>query len=319
MKKIFTTIILIIFFATGFSQITDVEKKLKTIKTDTADGWKKGGTITLNLTQVSLSNWSAGGQNTISANGLINLFATYKKEKGVWENYLDIGYGSIKQSENQKWWKSDDKIDLTSKYGQKAFSNFYYAALLNFKTQMDAGYKYPDDSTKISDLLAPGYLVAAIGMDYKPNDNLTAFFAPITGKTTYVNDLELADAGAYGVEPAVYDTAGNMLSRGKTHRNEFGGYIRLFYKLDVMKNVNLTTKLDLFSNYLENPQNIDVSWEVLVSMKINKYISATITTHLLYDDDTDIAIETDAAGKPIKVGPRTQFKEVLGVGFSYKF
>jgi hypothetical protein len=102
-------------------------------------------------------------------------------------------------------------------------------------------------------------------------------------------------------------------------RYEFGGYVRLFFKKDLMKNVNLQTKLDLFSNYLHNPQNIDINWEVLISMKVNKYITATINTQLLYDDDVMIAVDENGDGTPDSSGPRTQFKEVIGVGFSYKF
>lgn len=319
MKKILTTIMLACCLTTGFSQITEAEDNLKTQTSDTTDGWKRGGTIAINLTQVSLTNWVAGGQNFISANGLLSLFANYKKGKSIWENYLDIGYGTTKQGKNANWWKTDDKIDFTSKYGQKAFSNWYYAGLLNFKTQMTAGYNYPDDSTKISDLFAPGYLLGAIGLDYKPSDNFTVFIAPVSAKITFVNDQTLANAGAFGVEPAIYDTVENLLTSGKNIRSEFGGYIRLFYKKDMMENIGLQTKLDLFSNYLENPQNIDVSWEVLISMKVNKYISATLSTHLLYDHDIDIAVDTNNDGITDKVGPRTQFKEMLGVGFSYKF
>ena len=319
MKKTLTTIMLVCFLGTGFSQTIEAEKDLKTQASDTIDGWKGGGTIAINLTQVSLTNWAAGGQNSVSANGLLSLFANYKKGKSMWENYLDIGYGSIKQGKDANWWKTDDKIDFTSKYGQKAFSNWYYAGLLNFKTQMTEGYNYPDDSTKISGLLSPGYLLGAIGLDYKPSDNFTAFFAVFTAKVTFVNDQTLADAGAFGVDPATYDLAGNLLTAGKNVRSEFGGYIRLFYKKDLMENIGLQTKLDLFSNYLETPQNIDISWEVLISMKINKYISATLSTHLLYDNDIDIAVDTNNDGITDKVGPRTQFKEVFGVGFSYKF
>ncbi len=292
---------------------------MKKQKTDTIEGWKKGGTVSLNLSQVSLNNWSAGGQNSISTNGLISLFANRKKGSGLWENNLDIGYGTIKQGENKNWWKTDDKIDFISKYGQKASKKWYYAGLINFKTQMTEGFNYPDDSTKISDFLSPAYLLVAVGMDYKPSDNLTAFISPLTAKTTFVNDQSLADAGAFGMESVTYDTSGNMLTSGKNIRKEIGGYLRVFYKHDIMKNISFQTKIDLFSNYIENPQNIDVSWEVLLSMKVNKYISATISTHLLYDDDIDITLEADNAGKPLKVGTRTQFKEVLAVGFSYKF
>jgi len=319
MKTAFLIIIITISL-TGFSQTDEVEKDLKTQSANNAEGWKTGGTFSISLSQVSFTNWAAGGQNSISVNGLVNLFANYKKGNSNWENYLDIGYGSLKQGKKANWWKTDDKIDFTSKYGQKAFSNWYYAALINFKTQLAEGYNYPDYSTLISDLLAPGYLLGAIGMDYNKSDNFTAFIAPVTSKITIVKNQLLADAGAFGVEPAIIDTVtGNQLESGKTIKSEFGGYIRLFYKKDLMENISLQTKLDLFSNYLNNPQNIDISWELLIFMKINKYISATISTHLLYDDDIDIGVDSDNDGNIDKKGPRTQFKEVIGVGFSYKF
>lgn len=298
------------------AQVTDAEADLKKQKEDSVHGWKTGGTVSVNLSQTALKNWAAGGQNSVAVNGLLNLFATYKKGSGVWENYLDLGYGTIKQGDNSDWWKSDDKIDFTSKYGQKAFSDWYYAGLLNFKSQFTAGYNYPDDSTEISNFLAPGYVLGAIGMDYKPSDNFTAFVAPLTSKFTIVNNQDFANVGAFGVEPAVLDTAGNVVTEGKKLRAEVGGYVRLFYKRNLMENIDFQTKLDLFSNYMDNPQNIDVNWEVLISMKVNKYISATITTQLIYDHDVDIAYDEN---DPSKIGPRTQFKEVLGVGFSYKF
>lgn len=310
-------------FSTGalFGQITDkeFEKKLKEHPKDTVDGWKMGGTVAVNLTQVSLTNWSAGGQNSIAASGLLNLFAHYKKASALWENYLDVGYGSTKSGKNTNWWKSDDKIDYTSKFGQKAFSQFYYALLLNFKTQMTRGFNYPDDSNKISDLLAPGYLLGAMGLDLVAGDGFTAFIAPLTAKITFVRDEQLADAGAFGVEQAVYNDAGALISHGEQSREEVGGYLRVFYKLPLMKNVTLQTKADLFTNYINNPQNIDVNWETLLSMKVNEFISATLQMHLLYDDDIDIAVDNDGDGKVDRNGPATQFKEVLGIGFSYKF
>jgi hypothetical protein len=209
--------------------------------------------------------------------------------------------------------KTDDKIDILSKYGQEAFKNFYYAVLMNFKTQMTTGYNYPTDSTrtKISNLLAPGYFVGAVGMDYKPNAYLSVFAAPLTGKVTIVNDKLLSDAGAFGVDP------------GKTVKSEFGGYIRVLFtkndfKKEFMKNVTLTTKLDLFSNYLENPQNIVVNWESLVALKINKYINVNVNTHLIYDDKVKIGKDTNNDGV-LELAPRVQFKELLAVGVSFKF
>ena len=211
---------------------------------------------------------------------MLSIYAHLKNKESIWGNYLEVGYGSIKQGENSDWTKTDDKIDFTSKYGKKAFSNWYYAALLNFKTQMTAGYNYPDTEVKISDFLAPAYVLGAVGFDYKPKHaTLTAFIAPFTSKTTIVNNQMLSESGAYGIK------------KGKNSLNEFGGYIRLFYKSELLTNIELQSKLDLFSNYVNKPQAIDVSWEVLITMKVNKYISATINTHLLYDDAFKNTIE----------------------------
>ena len=261
--------------------------------------WKKGGIGTLTFSQVSLYQWSAGGENSFSGNGLLNLFAKYKKDNNSWDNTLDLGYGILRQGSLTK--KSDDRIDFTSLYGRKASEKWNYSAMLGFKTQFMPGYNYPDDSTVISNAFAPAYVTLSLGMAYKPNDNFSLFLSPATGKMTIVLDDELSALGAFGVD------------EDKKFRSEFGGFIKAVYNKTVMKNVDFTTKLDLFSNYFHNPGNIDVNWEVLVSMKINKYLAATINTLVLYDDDVDVPREDKLPG------PGIQVKEVIGLGFSYKF
>ncbi|MBK8874102.1 MAG: DUF3078 domain-containing protein [Bacteroidetes bacterium] len=280
--------------------------------------WKTGGIIGLNFTQVSLSNWAAGGQNSISGIALFNYYANYNKGKNIWDNSIDLGYG-LTQNGDADPIKSEDKIDLATKYGRYAFKHWYYSALLGFKSQFTPGYNYPDDSTKISNFMATAYITLALGMDYKPNDNFSVMIAPVTGRIIIVNDQDLADAGAYGVDPAEYNELFEKVKDGEKMRTEFGASIRALYKKDIIENVNLQTKLELFSNYLEDPQNIDVNWEVLISMKVNKYITATLATQLIYDDNTIIAVDNNSDGIIDEAGPRTQFKEVLGVGFSYKF
>ena len=130
---------------------------------------------------------------------------------------------------------------------------------------------------------------------------------------TFVTDQKLADAGAFGVDPAVYDNNMNKLEDGKTSRFEFGGKMVAKFNIDIASNVNFTSKLELFSDYIKNPQNIDVDWQNLITMKVNSWLNANITTHLIYDDDIMIK------DKDGKTGPRTQFKEVLSVGLAYKF
>ncbi len=313
---------LLMAFNSAYTQVTEAEGTLKTQNADTTKGWKTGGVVAINLAQTSLTNWAAGGENSIAVNGMLSVFANYKKGNNAWDNSLDIGYGIIKQGD-QDIRKSDDRIDFLSKYGRKATKNLYYAVLFNMKTQMDIGYNYVNDSTKIkiSNHLAPAYLVAAIGFDYKPNAWFSAFLAPVTSKTTIVTDQDLANAGAFGVDPAKYNDSGVLLEEGANSKTEFGGYLRIIYsrndfKSEFLKNVSFTTKIDLFSNYLENPQNVDVNWETLIALKVNKYISVNVNTQLIYDDNIKIAKEEDGV---MKSKPRTQFKEILGVGFSYKF
>jgi len=290
------------------AQITDAEKVLRTkAQPDTLSGWKKGGIISLNLSQTSLSNWSAGGENSIAANGIVSLFANWKKDSTQsWDNTLDIGYGMLQSGRNSTYMKTDDRIEFNSKYGRVIVGNLFYAGFFSFKTQMTTGYNYINDTTKnkISNLMAPGYIMVAFGLDYKPTPNLGIFLAPVSGRLTFVLDTALSNSGAFGVD------------KGSSLRKEFGGYLRLSYKLDIMKNITFQTKADFFSNYLKNPTSIVVNWEALLDMKINKFFAATIGTTLIYDD----AIKyKDPVNPAIYHGPRVQFKEVLAIGFSYKF
>ena len=309
--KIFAIVLLSsLFTVITFSQVTEAEKTLRTHVADSTQGWKRGGVFSLNLAQTSLTNWAAGGQNSFAVNGMLSTFANYKRGKTVWVNSLDLGYGLLKQG-GTGYRKTDDKFDLLSKYGYEAFKNFYYSALLNFKTQMAPGYTYSETGRElISDLFAPAYLLAALGLDYKPSDHFSAFIAPLTGKLTFVNNKLLSDAGAFGVTP------------GKKSLSEFGGYLRVIYtkndfKSEFLKNVTFTTKIDLFSNYIKNPQNVVVNWETLIAFKVNKFLSANINTQLIYDDKIKVPVVRN--GVTTSIGSLVQFKEILGVGFSYNF
>lgn len=265
-------------------------------KNEAASYWKKGGMFSANFSQVSLTNWAAGGKSSMSGVFMMNTFANYKKDSLSWDNAVDFSYGFLKENKNDLV-KSSDKIDLNSKLGYKTGSNWNYAALINFKSQFAPGYKYPrtanDDA--ISRFLAPGYISIAAGMDYK-NEVVTLFLSPATGKFTIVTDDLLSAAGAFGVDP------------GKTFRSEMGALAKLGLKKEILKNVTAQTKLDLFSNYFHNPQNVDIDWSLLINMKVNEYLSANLVTQLIYDDD----IKIDGS-------PKAQFMEMFGVGFSVKF
>jgi hypothetical protein len=265
-------------------------------KADSIKSWKYGGLATFNLSQVSLTNWAAGGKSSSSGVALFNISGNYLKDNVSWENSLDMGYGLLKE-DNSAAIKSNDKFDLNSKFGVKKSEKFYISTLFNFRTQFAPGYKYPNPANAISRFLAPAYMTLSVGMDYKPNKVLSILLSPLTGKMTIVNDDVLSAAGAFGVDP------------GKKLRYEVGSFAKIELKTGIMKNVSLSSKLDLFSNYLHNPENIDLNWDILINMKINDYLSANLITNMIYDDD----IKIDGKGSKI------QFKEMLGLGLSLKF
>ena len=264
--------------------------------------WKVSGQASLNFSQVSFSHWVAGGRNSVSGVGLFNINPNYEKGKILWENTFKSGYGLLKE-ENSEVTKTDDNLELNSKLGVKSsYEHILYSSFVNFSTQFANGYNYPDTDNKISGFFAPAYLTMAAGIDYQPSDKFSLFVTPVSGKFTFVTDEELSNQGAFGVEP------------GENARAEFGATVKSELKTPVVKNVDMTTTLSLFSNYLDHPENIDVKWDLILNMKINDYLSANFITNLIYDHD--ILVPLDDSDRK---GRRVQLKQLLGVGLSYKF
>lgn len=303
----------------AYAQDSSQEESLRTKPLEQEEIWSIGGRFNYNLSQVSLTNWSSGGQNSTTFNTRFSIYLRYKKENISWDNSLNIAYGMTKEGRSKKWWKTNDKIDLTSKYGKEVNEKWYYAGLINFKSQINEGYNYPNDSILISNFLAPAYITIAMGLDYKHKTIVTAYLAPLTIKTTLVYNDELANAGAYGVDPAIYNNLGQLLTAGSKTRTESGAYIRVVYEDLLTANLELKSKLELFSNYKNNPQNIDVNLEQEIILNVNKYFSVTTYAQLIYDDDINVDQDTNDDGIIDKSGPITQYKEIIGVGLTYSF
>lgn len=283
--------------------------------TTTPKKWQKTGAIGLNFSQSHLSNWAAGGEDALNWQGILNYGINYADDMKKWDNNLSLalGYSHLGDS---KAIKTDDKIELNSLFGYKATEKLFYSLEFSFKTQFADGFDYKkDSSTPISAFMAPGYFTLGLGMQYVPNEYFSLNFAPLTARVTVVSDQALADAGKYGVDPAVFDSIGGQyvkIEDGKNSRFELGAKLIAKLSIPIVENVSFDSKLELFSDYLKNPQNIDVDWQNLITLKVNSWLSTNITAHLIYDDDILI---TDKDGN---TGPRTQFKEVLSIGISYK-
>jgi hypothetical protein len=317
MRK-FTLVLLAATFCAAVGQ-AQIDVKEDT----TVSGWKRGGFFSLSFNQVALVNWAAGGESALSATAIGNYFWKYRKADFYFESVLDGGIGMINTS-SQSWRKNDDKLELNAKFGRKAKGKFYYAGLLNFRTQFAPGFNFPDDSTLISDFMSPGFLSLALGMDYKPNEWFSMFISPATGRATFVFNQTLANDGQFGVTAAVRDAAGTVITPGENIRLEFGAYLRARLQKDVAKNVSVISNLQLFNNYTdpiaEQRGNIDVNWETIVLIKANKWLTTSLFTNLIYDHDVKVPVTRVVNGTTITgTGPRTQFKEAFGLGLSFKF
>lgn len=282
---------------------TALNAQQDSVKKDTA--WKFGGLFALTVSQSGFTNWSAGGENSYSANGRLGLHANYSKGKTAWENNLDMAYGRANQG-NVGLRKMDDLVELNTKLGFKANHKWFYTAILNAKTQFDEGIKYSEVDTMpdivVSKPFTPLYVNLAVGADYKPNKNTSLFLSPLNMKNIYVSDETFAKR--YSIDSS------------KNLRTDVGAIIKFKYEKEIVKNVNFLTKLDLFANYLELKQvsDVDVNWEVLLTMNVFKVISININTQLIWDKDVKNVQSDGTLGDA-----RIQFKEIIGAGLAYKF
>lgn len=282
----------------------------------------------LTFSQTALHNWQGGGQDNFSIHSIFNLQIEYKRNKSYWMNKIDAQYGLIRPGSDRLFKKNIDQVLYLSKYNLDAWNQyFYYSAMFDFRTQFAPGYNYVGDSIAgraVSDAFSPAYIQLAVGLDYKPVEYFFITLSPLAGKMTIVSRQYLADAGAYGVEKAQYDpVSGNLLVPGKKTRYEFGGRLTLKFKKDLNKAVNWDSYLDIFSNYLHNPQNMDVIFNNLLTVKLNKIFTFTFIHQVVYDDDIVIRRDWNKDGKfdhPHDInGPRIQMLSTYGIGLGVKF
>ena len=263
--------------------------------------WVLKGVTGLNMSQTAMANWSAGGENSIAGNAYLNASLTHKKGNWLWVTNMVLDYG-LSKTKSQGMRKSSDKIGLSTQLGYSTDNVWFYTLMGDLNTQFAKGYDYPDKEHQISNFFAPAYSNIALGMEWRPKSNYSLLLSPVSTKMTFVTDDYLSDLGAFGADP------------GDHFKIEGGAFVKARAELPVMENVNLITTADFFTPYSKDFGNIDVNWDVLISMKINKVLSATINTTLKYDNDVKTFDDNG-----VKKGAKVQFKEVLGIGLAYNF
>lgn len=300
------TLITPIFSQDGDGKPKNVEKP------DSLKFWKYNVFGSLSTTQSAYLNWSAGGDNSLSLNGIVRIKFKYETKKFYWDNTYNMALGMNVIFKDGSVAKTDDIINLQTKAGWKFHPKMALIGSFGFLTQFTHGY-LGDDFHFSSSFMAPGYFSPAIAWEYRPFEGFSLTVTPVKGIITIVNDQTLANRGAFGVKRADLDANGNILNLGEKVRYQIGAYISVEYVKELTKSIGIDTKLSLFSNYLEKPQNVDIWWDLLFKFKINTWLSSYLQVSIVYDDDIHVPTENG------NYGPRLQLKQILGLGLAYTF
>ncbi len=309
-------IVLALFSISAFAQSID---SLAVAKKPVQTNWKSKNLVGFDLNNIVFVNWNAGGVSSISGLAKGNFTRTYSEANQKWHNELIVRYGLNKQ-DGIEIRKTDDVFQFSSTYGYRkdSLSNWYHSAKFNFNTQFTNGYNYPNTEIAISKPLAPAYTFLGIGAEYMLKEKkFILYLSPLTIKNTLVLDKNLANQGAFGVAPAIYDTNGIQLSAGKQTRTELGLLIANSFKRELMKNFMMDNRLSLYSDYINKFGNIDVDWHIQFELIANEYLKANFGLNLIYDDD--IKAKEIVNGQQITVGPKIQLKQMMGIGIVYEF
>ncbi len=311
MKNIILGILSVFSFYIGMGQDKSVQQlrdeSNRAIKKNANDTipklWKTGGLLRFTLLQSAQDNWAAGGdKNTLGLSSFFSGYAYYQLGRHSWDNTIDLAYGFLNTT-SLGTRKSDDRIDVLSKYGYDIGKKWYVSGLFNFRSQFSPGYAYPSDGQKIltSDFLSPGYVILSPGLNYMPNKKFSFFISPSTFRWVIVTNDSLSGAGAYGVTP------------GQHSKMEFGAYSSISYTTNLSETAVYTGRLDLFSNYRHDPQDVDINFTNLLAVKVSGILTMTLAFNLIYDNDVSTVNSDGTTG-----GAKPQLQEILGIGLAVK-
>jgi hypothetical protein len=283
---------------------SQIFRSIKKDPSDTASwSWKRGGIVSVNIAQGSLSNWAAGGDNfSLAVTSYLNYHVFNKGPKHSWDNNLDFNFGFI-QTTSLGSRKNDDRIDILSKYGIRIDSTnkWYLSGLFNLRSQFFDGYTYSgDQATLSSTFFSPAYLVLSVGVDYRPYDNFSLFMSPLTQRTTILLSERLNKQGLYGVPPF------------HSYINQIGVFASVNFYKTIWKNLSYRGKLDLFTDYQHNPGNIDVYFTNIINIKVNRFLAVSYSLDMIYDDDVKLFGKNNDS-------PALQLKSLIGIGFAMPF
>lgn len=267
-------------------------------------GWSNKGKYSLFFNQSAFNNeWQGGGTSNIAGNTSLNYELRYKKKNMTWENKFWADYGlTFLRGENFAR-KTNDRIELNTRLEKQiGHSNWNYSFFLNFRSQFAKGYRFEtnenEETIRIEEthFFSPATIQTGPGFLWKKNNNFNVNLAPVTSRMIFVDrqftsDEDYKDGDYFGVDA------------GESSRFEFGGSLAAYAKLAVVKNLTVENTLNLYSNYIEDYNNVDIDYTLNINLVFNKYISSNFVFQAIYDDNAINGF---------------QVREVIGLGLNYE-
>ncbi len=271
--------------------------------------WTYYSEVEIAMSQGKLANWASGGENSLSLLSNLRYYWNYNRHKTSWENWVHYRFGFMKNGDEDIR-KNEDRFEMNSKLGQKAFNHWFYTAQFNMLTQLFNSYEYPKDAERklVANFMSPGYFTLSLGMDYKPNNNFSLVISPIAGKWNFVRDTAKISAGRYGIS-----------EEGKRFKREAGAQLNLISKVNnLFKIMSINNELKVFMSYEKKDRFLNLgkddeekkripltaNWKMTLNFKINYFMSASIYTETIYDEN---------------YSRKFQFKENLNLGIKFRF
>lgn len=312
MRKLIFTLFVFTFTFSLFAQInTDVPKS--------KNGWSTEGLFSFNVGQGGSRNWAAGSEKfSLQLAAYFTYQANRKWRKNIWENSLDLSYALI-NTNTTGFRKTDDKIDYVSMFRHSITKkeNLGIGAWFNVRTQFHDGYDYTETpKSRISGLMAPGYLTLGPGFDRRIKKFASLFVSPAAPRLILFTNRPYSFNYQGGVKP---DGSQEIplswhynVDPERKVRFELGALVSVKFKKEIVKNITYSTRADFFSNYVDDPQNIDIFWTNVFHLKVNRWLIVNYNFDLIYDDDVKLF-------GPDRNQAATQLRSQLGVGFAAKF
>jgi len=270
-----------------------------------SEGWEKKGKFSLFFNQSAFNyDWQGGGTSNVAGNSALRYEFSYKRKNFTWDTWILADYGlTFLRGENFSR-KTNDRIEFNSRIGQRIRQSFWnYSLFVNFRSQFARGYRFSKDPnsdrtirTEETHFFSPAFIQIGPGLLWKKNDNLHMNIAPVTSRMIFVDDQ-------FTSEPDYIDGEYFGVGVGKRSRFEFGGSLSGYAKFNVVKNITVEQVLNLYTNYIENPYNVDIDYILNINLIVNEYISGNLVFQAIYDDNATSGF---------------QVREVIGLGLNYK-